>query len=251
MDEMSKRGRMLEYSNEMQIFFHITCGFKLDNEGDMARLVATIKKNDISLVIFDPYVAMHDKPENSAEDTAKVMAAMQQFNEAGAAVLFIHHLRKDSIMKFGFAQSLRGSSAILGRLDSLIVVRKITSDPVSDEIEVIHEKARRGKKVPTFQLSLSEENGVMRFHDYLEVAPAKRKIEEAEDYIAGLFEPETELTRKDILAAVKKETGVGEKNASDAVRKLVKEEVLAEIQRGKEKHYRLAFKEQGQKGSHI
>ena len=205
-----------------------------------------LKKNEICLVIFDLYVAMHSKPENSAEDTARVMEALQKFNEVGAGVLYIHHLRKDSIMKFGYAQALRGSSALLGRLDSLIVVRKITSDDVSDEIQVLHEKARRGKKVPMFQISLTEESGKMLFADLVEVEPAKRKIEQAMDATLTLFEPDTELTRKDILAAVKKKTGVGDKNTSDAIRQLVKDKLLVEIQRGKEKHYKLALKEQGQ-----
>src|SRR3989344_2210855 len=180
-DEMWKRAKMLDYVEDLPIFFHITGGFKLDNESDLARLLATVQKNEISLVIFDNYVAMHSKPENSAEDTARVMEALQKFNEVGAGGLYIHHLRKDSIMKFGYAQALRGSSALLGRLDSLIVVRKITSDDVSDEIQVLHEKARRGKKVPMFQISLTEESGKMLFADLVEVEPAKRKIEQAMD----------------------------------------------------------------------
>ena len=246
LDEMWKRAKMLDYKEELPIFFHIVCGFKLDNEADLARLIGTVRKHDISLVIFDPYIAMHNKPENSAEDTAKVMEAMQKFNEAGAAVLFVHHLRKDSIMKFGYAQALRGSSALLGRLDSLIVVKKITSDDVSDEIQVLHEKARRGKREPMFQISLTEENGKMLFTDPIEIEPTKRKIEQAMDAIAGMFEEDTELTRKDILAFVKKETGVGEKNASDGLRQMVRDKLLVEIQRGKEKHYKLAIKEPGQ-----
>ena len=247
-DEMSKRAKKLGYSEELPIFFYIVCGFKLDNESDLARLVATVKKNDISLVIFDPYVALHDKPENSAEDAAKVMAAMQKFVNAGAAVLFIHHHRKDGIMKHGNAQALRGSSAILGRLDSLVVVRKLSSDPVSEEMEISQDKARRGKGASTFQLSLMEENEKMHFQDLVEVEPAKRKVELAMDFIVELFEPDTELTRKDILVAVKKETGIGDKNASDAIRQLVRDELLAELPRGKEKHYKLPFKPEGQQG---
>lgn len=243
MDEMWKRAKMLSYSESLPIFFHILCGFKLDNEKDLDQLLSTITKNNISLVILDPYISMHNKSENSAEETARVMESLQKFNEAGAAVLFVHHLRKDSIMKFGYAQALRGSSALLGRLDSLIVVKKISSDDISDDIQILHEKARRGKKVPTFQFSLREENGKMNISNLIEIEPEKRKIEQAMDAILDMFEPDIEITRRDIIVAVKKETGIGEKNISDALRKLAKEKLLVEIQRGKEKHYKLAIKE--------
>ena len=251
MDEMFKRVKMLNFSEDLHIFFYILSSFKLDNENDLAQLLSTIKKQDISLVIFDPYVSMHNKSENSAEETAQVMGALQKFNEAGVAVLFVHHLRKDSIMKFGYAQALRGSSALLGRIDSLIVVKKISSDDVSDEIQILHEKARRGKKVPMFQFSLTEENGKMTIANMADVEPAKLKIEIAKDAILDLFEADTELPRKDIIPSVKKETGIGEKNIAEGIRELVKEKLLVEFQIGKEKHYKLAIKEQGQLGSHI
>ena len=240
-DEFWKRARMLGYSEDLSIFFHIQCGFKLDNEKDLAQLLSTVRKNEISLIIFDPYVSMHNKSENSAEETAVVMQALQKFNETGAAVIYVHHLRKDSIMKFGGAQSLRGSSALLGRLDSLIRVHKVTSDEVSDEIQILHEKSRRGKKEPEFQISMIEENGKIFFDDIIEVEPAKRKLEQATEAITNMFDDDTELTRVDIITAVKNVAGVGEKNVADAIRKLVKDQVLVEIRRGREKHYKLAL----------
>jgi hypothetical protein len=189
---------------------------------------------------------MHSKSENSAEETAEVMSALQKFNDVGAAVLFIHHQRKDSIVKFGYAQSLRGSSALLGRLDSLIVVKKISSDDVSDEVQILHEKSRRGKKVPAFQFSLMEENEKMVVTNITEMKPEKLKIEQAKETIVGLFDVDTELTRKDIITSVKKEAGIGEKNIAEGIRELAKEKLLVEIQVGKEKHYKLTIKEQGQ-----
>jgi hypothetical protein len=245
-DEMWKRVRMLSFSKDLNIFFSILSCYKLDNEKDLSQLLSIVKEKDISLVIFDPYVSMHSKSENSAEETAEVMSALQKFNDVGAAVLFIHHQRKDSIVKFGYAQSLRGSSALLGRLDSLIVVKKISSDDVSDEVQILHEKSRRGKKVPAFQFSLMEENEKMVVTNITEMKPEKLKIEQAKETIVGLFDVDTELTRKDIITSVKKEAGIGEKNIAEGIRELAKEKLLVEIQVGKEKHYKLTIKEQGQ-----
>jgi len=244
-DELWKRAKMLSFSEDFSIFFHIQCGFKLDNEKDLTYLLSVVRKNDISLIIFDPYVAMHNKAENSAEETAMVMEAMKKFNDEGAAVMYVHHLRKDSVMKFGYAQALRGSSALLGRLDSLIVVKKITDgDGVSDEIQILHEKSRRGKKIKPCQFSLVEEkeNEKMVLVDIVEIEPIKRKIEQAMDAISGMFLDEIEeLSRMDIILSVKKETGIGEKNISEALRKMVKENLLIEVQKGKMKHYRISL----------
>ena len=246
MDEMHKRVKMLSYSEDLPIFFHVLCSFKLDNENDLDHLLSIVKAKEISLIIFDPYVSMHNKSENSAEETAKVMESLQRFNEIGVAVLFIHHLRKDSIASFGYAQALRGSSALLGRLDSLIVVKKISSDDVSDELQILHEKARRGKKIKMFQFSLIEKEGKMVIENLLDVEPAKRKIEQAKETTLAIFGTDAEIARKDIIALVKKETGIGEKNIAECIRDLTKEKLLVEFQQGKEKHYRLASKEQGQ-----
>ena len=102
-----------------------------------------------------------------------------------------------------------------------------------------------------FQFSLTEENGKMTIANMADVEPAKLKIEIAKDAILDLFEADTELPRKDIIPSVKKETGIGEKNIAEGIRELVKEKLLVEFQIGKEKHYKLAIKEQGQLGSHI
>ena len=245
MDEMLRRAKMLNFSEELPIFFHVVCGFKLDKENDLAQLVSTVKKKEISLVILDPYIGVHNKSENSAEETAMVMEAMQQFIEAGAAVLYIHHLRKDSVAKFGNAQALRGSSVLLGRLDSLIIAKSVTSDAVATEIQLLHEKARRGKKLPPLQLTLTEENGKMIVTDVANVEPAKRKIEEAQEEITTTLLLGGEMSRKDIMAVVKEAIQIGDKNVSDALRALVENKRIVEVRQGKEKHYSLP-REQGQ-----
>lgn len=247
MDEMLRRAKMLGFSEELPIFFHVVCGFKLDNENDLAQLLSTVRKKEISLVILDPYIGMHNKSENSAEETAIVMGALQQFVEAGAAVFYVHHLRKDSIAKFGYGQALRGSSVLLGRLDSLIIAKNVTSDEVATEIQLLHEKARRGKKMQPLQLTLTEEDGKMLVTDVIGVEPAMHKIEEARGVIINMLEAGGESSRKSIMVAIKETVGIGDKNISNALRALVFDKIIIETRQSREKYYKLpSLKEQGQ-----
>lgn len=238
LDELHKRARKLGFTEDLPIFFHVLGGFKLDNADDLDELLATVEKHNIKLVILDPFVAFHSKTENSAEEIQQITEAMQRFLAIGAAVLYVHHHRKDSVAKFGYGQGLRGSSALLGRLDSHVVVKKLSSDEVSDELEIIHEKSRRSKNATAFKVSLVEENGKVSFTDTADVEPAKLKVEQAKEAIITMLEAGGEMTRKDIIAAVKQGQGVGSKNTSDALLALGEEKLIVEARRGREKFYR-------------
>ena len=244
LDEMHKRARKLGFTDDLPVFFHVLGGFKLDNSDDLGEMLDTVEKKDIKLVILDPFVAFHSKAENSAEEIQQVAETMQRILTAGAAVLYVHHHRKDSVAKFGYGQSLRGSSALLGRLDSHVVVKKISSDEVSDELEIIHEKSRRSKNATPFKVSLVEEDSKISFTNTADIEPAKLKIEQAQEAILTMLEAGGEMSRKDILTAIKKETGIGSKNASDALRALVELKAIVERREGKEKHYKVLTNEQ-------
>jgi hypothetical protein len=127
-----------------------------------------------------------------------------------------------------------------------MTARNISKNDDIAEIQVSHDKARRSKKASMFQFSLIEKDSKMTVTDIIDVAPAKLKIAQAKEAILTFFDADTELTRKDIIAAVKKETGIGDKNTSDAIRQLANDNVLVAVQRGREKHYKLASTEQEQ-----
>lgn len=96
----------------------------------------------LSLVIFDTLnVCAGDFDENSANDAARLGDALCEVAEAtGAAVLFLHHTRKDE-------EKYRGSSAILGFLEASVRLRR-----EGDLVEVHQEKARDEENAPTLYL---------------------------------------------------------------------------------------------------
>ena len=86
-------------------------------------LILAIKQHHIELVIFDPFVTLGIKDENSSVGVDAVIQAMQMIMvEAGCAIMFVHHTPKgdrslpvDDIRGEGTA--FRGSGAIYSPLD--------------------------------------------------------------------------------------------------------------------------------------
>jgi hypothetical protein len=149
---LKDRIHMLGYPDDIPVYFYSQNGFKVDEKEDLDKLLETVAEKDIKLVIIDPFVAIHSKVENSAEEAHAVMEFLQRFNSIGAAVLMIHHHRKGGIGGGGL--SLRGSSAFSGRLDSHITVSSADKSLNPLNLDIEQEKSRRGSKVAPFRIAL-------------------------------------------------------------------------------------------------
>jgi RecA-family ATPase len=166
--EMSRRIKMLKLRKNSKICLYIQNGIKVDNKKDLEEIISLIKNENIKLVVLDPFIAIHDKPENSAEEIQKVMNALQKITLSGATVLFAHHNRKDYDQKNPFfsSQNMRGSSAILGRVDSQIEIKKIKTIENETILTITHNKIRTGIPVKPFKIKMVEEDKSIYF-DYI------------------------------------------------------------------------------------
>jgi hypothetical protein len=87
------------------------------NRAALQQLVDYMKGNSIGVVIFDPLISIHRADENSNTDMEVVMEALEWLaEETGAAVLIVHHTRKQSGTSSeghaGNADSGRGAGAV-------------------------------------------------------------------------------------------------------------------------------------------
>jgi len=85
-------------------------------------IVDKVKKDDIELVIFDPFNTLGGEEENSAASVDQVITCFQYIAQhTGAAVMFIHHTPKDRSEApdalSGDSNAWRGSGAIYSALD--------------------------------------------------------------------------------------------------------------------------------------
>ncbi len=97
------------------------------------------------LVVFDTLARCMSGDENSVKDMGDAVRGCDRVREAtGAAVLLVHHSGKDQ------AKGMRGSTALLGAVDSAIRVRRDGAD-ISLEVEEL----RHGEPPPPVRLRLA------------------------------------------------------------------------------------------------
>jgi RecA-family ATPase len=203
----------------------------------MEDLLAVIKEKNIGLIILDPFVAFHSGVENNAEEAQAVMEQLQRFNEVGASVLFIHHHRKGGNGSSG--QSLRGSSAFSGRLDSHITVDKTDETETTQTMSIDHVKSRRGKSQTQFKMILIQENvtAPVTLECRLESNKDSKK-NVARQSITKLLE-DGDMTTDEIVQEVQKTEDVGERNILQAIKDLVTDKIITSVRNGRKKQYTL------------
>jgi len=129
-----QRLRKLSPSNKnASIQFLIRKGVKLENRRTMEKLMELIKDENIGFVIFDSLIQLHDQDENVNKDMVRVFEPLKKITDMGVSVLVLHHHRKesgneDTMSWKDRSQSLRGASAILGLLNSHLVIYRQSKD---------------------------------------------------------------------------------------------------------------------------
>jgi hypothetical protein len=97
-------------------------GMMVPNLELLDQIVAKVKKDDIELVIFDPFNTLGGEEENSAASVDQIISCFQYIAQhTGAAIMFIHHTPKDRAEApdalSGDSNAWRGSGAIFSALD--------------------------------------------------------------------------------------------------------------------------------------
>lgn len=229
--EIRRRMELLRFDEHTPIHFYSLSEFKLDNDESVSYLLEICNEYDIGLIIFDPFAAMHAGVENSAEEMQAVMGAMQKFTEIGVTVVFIHHHRKGGVNGNGL--SLRGSSAILGRLDSLLVIEK-TEDETTQVITLKHAKSRRGKNAKPIKITITqqEENAPIELLFAGVASESILKKDRAKLLILELLKYE-QLLKEQIVESLIEEDEIGERNINQALKELEKEDriILSKVER--------------------
>lgn len=132
-------------------FITLPISFNLGEEKDVHNLLATIehiesKFNDkVVLIVIDTLArAITGIDENSSKDMSEVIKVVDKIkNYVSASVMLIHHCGKD------YTRGLRGSSALLGAVDTCIQVNK-----KQNIVELQIEKQKEGEP---FNLELKME----------------------------------------------------------------------------------------------
>jgi len=155
----------------------------LTQVGDFKELKAVVDNLKPALVILDSLREFHSADENSSTEMAPIMRRLKALaSESGAAVLAIHHLRKDVS---DLAEAIRGTGHFRAAVDAILGIVPDSRNPGC--VLVKHLKTRYPSPVGNFQVQLVDEPGGGVRLDYLSVQPGP-KIAQAEQAILAFLQ---------------------------------------------------------------
>jgi hypothetical protein len=96
---------------------------RLEREGDLLRLRATVERSKPRLLVLDPFIRIARIDENSAQDVSTILSELRAIQrDYGVAVLVVHHTRKSPAAHPNL--TLRGSSDFAAWSDSNLLLTR-------------------------------------------------------------------------------------------------------------------------------
>lgn len=201
---------------------------RLDHERDRDALRETVARLRPRLLVLDPFVRLHRKNENAADEVAPLLAYLRELQrEHAAAVLLVHHARKGGHARAG--QALRGSSELHAWGDSNLYLRR-SGERLSMTIE-----HRAAASTGPIELLLREGPGLalgLAEVEREESPESPRSPRPAERVLAALTASEGPLTRRELRDTCRMRSS----SIGDALVELVARGTVVEGDRG----YRVA-----------
>lgn len=116
---------------------------RLDDPEGRDKIEAIIQETKPHVVIFDPLAQFHGQDENSAQFMGRVLREVDLWiDKYGFSVIYVHHTsqpnfiviegRKESTRQGAY--KLRGSTALFGSVDSVMIVENISSKDAKEPI---------------------------------------------------------------------------------------------------------------------
>jgi len=98
---------------------------RLESPKDQARLRATVAAYRPKLLVLDPFVRLSSIDENSSQEVSSVLASLRELQATlGAAILVVHHARKNGGHGAAAGLALRGSGDFWAWADSILYLSR-------------------------------------------------------------------------------------------------------------------------------
>ena len=145
---------------------------RLDTKDGVDNLREVIARVGPQVVFFDPLIEFHSKDENNASDMMKVLQPLTALMmELEFSAVVNHHSTKPNEKngRYG-AELLRGSSALHGKGDSFMMLKKDGKE--NGKVRVTFD-LRRGRKVRDLFLKVNEDNFHVDFMNWADTPKGK------------------------------------------------------------------------------
>lgn len=229
------------FSEDLPVHYMSIAGFRVSEE-TVDDLIEYCQENDISFVVFDSLVRIHNGDENDAKAMSGVFRLIQRFKKENITVLLTHHHRKRGGFGGGdLSQEIRGSSDILAAVDVHIAVRK------KDEHIAMHQTKMRHKEEITpckINVVSDGENFDLVYGGEIDEIVDKKELSKKAiiDYLELNTEPIYTSALHKLLASTGLEAGYNTYNK--AVKELVKAGKIYQVKGERNKKYLTIVPEQ-------
>jgi RecA-family ATPase len=127
---------------------------RLDTTDGQLAMKRAIEMARPDVVVLDPLVEFHQLNEDHSQDMGKVLGALDLLRyRLGFATVINHHRTKlprdGAVTEDDTPESLRGSSRLFGKVDSVVMLR---ANPHRPGVVVASFTLRRGRPIPTMRL---------------------------------------------------------------------------------------------------
>jgi len=221
-----------------QLEFLCRAGFRADEDRWWDFLEYILANGDYAMVIMDNWSFIKGAiNENEESGVTEVIRKFIQIAEKyNVYILILHHARKSYGVVLDPLDEMRGSSALRNLPDQVFRLRE-TEIAGRYAIDVIKNRDGASHFSIVFEVNFSEDKVTF---DLVSLEKwSELKVEKVKKAIIEIFETEArEMRRKEIIGRLKGFAGEGTIN--EALRALVKAEILIKEKAGKETIYRLA-----------
>jgi hypothetical protein len=145
---LNERFKQLRAPRGLPITYLSRAGHKISQDY-IHSLISICLSNNISLVIFDSLVRLHQGDENTSKDMAELFNLFKQLADNGLSVLIAHHNRKGVPGSYNPSSDMRGSSDILAAVDCHIALNRLKND---EYVEVRQTKNRYMREASPFKV---------------------------------------------------------------------------------------------------
>jgi hypothetical protein len=100
----------------------------LKNDAMLDAMIERVRKHEIGVVVFDPFVSTHLVNENSNSSIQSVVAMLRKLaRDANCSVMLVHHVRKGNGDDAN-VDSIRGAGALIGAARAARVINRVTEE---------------------------------------------------------------------------------------------------------------------------
>lgn len=191
-------------SNESILISLDTDTYRLDDEDAVEQMMFWLDARRPTMVILDPLANAHSIEEKDAAKMIHILAPLRKWaKEQGTAFVIVHHTRKLTEERAYRADDARGTSAIFGLCDGILV---ITPGKKPYELLIDAKYKRHKQWTKTVQLGIWERKGIQ----------GGEILREVDKMILGAI-----LHEYGTLSAIAEHLAMSEKAIGDRLSKLV------------------------------